>query len=145
MFKEKFARFGSFMIDMSIVNMFSQVFYMYLFGSSIYLTGTNLINDIGVALFYILLIIAVGVGYQAICYRFLKNSLGKQLMQLQYYHTDGSAVELPVLLRREFYKYYMMYATVLTYLPYSFIRLYMKESKTPYHEKITETYVTWRR
>ncbi|MGL4663146.1 MAG: RDD family protein [Culicoidibacterales bacterium] len=141
--KEKFARFGSFMIDMSIMNMFAQVLYIYVFGNSLYITRTNFLHDISVSLFYLLLLISVCVGYQAICYRFLKNSLGKQLLGLKYYHLNGSSLSFETLLRREFMKYYLIYVTVLMYLPYSFIRMYMKDSKPPYHEKITKTHVTW--
>lgn len=141
--REKFARFGSFMIDMSIINMFAQVLYFYFFISSVYLTRTDIIVDMSVALFYILLIIVVAVTYQAICYHFLKNSFGKQLMRIKYYHVSGEQLTIKTVLRRELIKYYMIYVTIFIYLPYSFIRLYQKVSRPPYHEKMTETHVTW--
>ena len=136
-----FIRTGSFVIDMSIINMFAQTLYKYIFGFYIHLSFNNLAHDIAVILFYLILMILIALAYQAICYRYIKNSLGKQLMQLQYYNLDGTNVTFKTLMKREFIKYYLIYATVLTYIPYSFFRMVMRNPKPTYHEKQTSTYV----
>ena len=136
-----FIRTGSFVIDMSIINMFAQTLYKYVFGFYIHLSFNNLAHDMAVILFYLILMILVALAYQAICYKYIKNSLGKQLMQLQYYNLDGTNVTFKTLMKREFIKYYLIYATVLTYIPYSFFRMIMKNPKPTYHEKKTSTCV----
>lgn len=43
-----FIRTGSFVIDMSIINMFAQTLYKYIFGFYIHLSFNNLAHDIAV-------------------------------------------------------------------------------------------------
>lgn len=146
MIREKYARFASFMIDMLIMQMFAQILFIYLLGPIIHLTFTNIVTDFVVVIFYMLLFIVIGIIYQSICFRFIHNSLGKQLMRLQYYHTDGTPLDLSTVIRREFLKYYLLYATVFVYGAYSLFRILMRSEKTyyPYHDKKMDTYVTWR-
>ena len=103
-----FIRTGSFVIDMSIINMFAQTLYKYVFGFYIHLSFNNLTHDMAVILFYLILMILVALAYQAICYKYIKNSLGKQIMQLQYYNLDGTIVTFKTLMKREFIKYYLI-------------------------------------
>lgn len=144
--KEKYARFASFMIDTLIIQMFTLVFYTYIFGAFIHLTFTNIIVDFIVVVFYMMLYIVIALCYQLICYKFLKNSLGKELMRIRYYYEDGSKPSLSEMLRREFIKYYLLYATFFVYGLYSFFRLIMRSETmfTPFHDRKANMYVTWR-
>ncbi len=136
-----FKRIGSFMIDMSIINMFSRVFYQYILGHFIHITKNNLVYDIFVALFYILIIMAIAIGYQLICYKFIKNSLGKELMQIKYYNSNGTDISLEVLVKREMIKYYLIYVTMLIYVPYSFLKMKVTKTDLSFHDKKTSTCV----
>lgn len=146
MIKEKYARFASFMIDTLIINMFAQVLFFYALVGFIHLTFTNIVVDFGVVLFYLLLMIVVSVVYQIICYRFIKNSLGKQLMRVQCYRNDGTALEMSEVMQRELMKYYLMYATLVIYAVYSFYRMIMRSEKEykPYHDRKMGTFVSWK-
>lgn len=146
MIKEKYARFAAFMIDAVIVNMFVQILFMYVFGAIAHLTFTNLLTDLAVIVFYMLLFVGVNVLYQMICFRFIQNSLGKQLMNIQYYHTDGTKADQVTVMKREFLKAYLLYATLFIYGFYSFFRIVMRSEKqfVPYHDQKLQTYVTWK-
>lgn len=146
MIREKYARFAAFVIDAVIVNMFVQILYIYVLGAFVHFTFTNLLVDIAVVIFYMLLFVGVGTLYQVTCYRFIQNSLGKQLMNLQYYSVDGTKADSVTVMKREFLKSYLLYATLTVYGLYSFFRIIMRSEKvyTPYHDKRMETYVTWK-
>lgn len=146
MIREKYARFASFMIDTLIINMFAQVLYFFVFAQIVHLTFSNIFIDLGVVLFYLLLMLTVSITYQVVCYRFIQNSLGKQLMRLQYYFSDGSRLELSDVIRREMTKYYLMYATVIVYAVYSYYRLIIRSEKQylPYHDRKHNTFVSWK-
>lgn len=144
--KEKYARFASFMIDTLIINMFAQVFFFYLLVGFVHLTFTNIVVDFGVVLFYLLYMIFISLVYQIVCYRFIRNSLGKQLMRLQYYYNDGTRLEMSELIQRELTKYYLLYATIVIYAVYSFYRMIMRSEKEykPYHDRKIGTFVSWK-
>lgn len=129
------------MIDFSIINLFSQVLMNYVFIRYIHLTFTNIIKDISVTFFYIVLIIFVAILYQIIAHKFLGNSLGKELLQLQYYMTNGGKVDRNTLLRREMMKYYLFYATFGIYGLYSYYKILRNSEYLPYHSAKTDTYV----
>lgn len=146
MIKERYARFAAFMIDAVIVNMFVRILFQYIFVQYVYFTFTNIFADIATVIFYMLLFVGVNVLYQLVCFRLIQNSLGKQLLGLRYYIGNGMKIDQVTLMRREFIKQYLLYATLLTYGLYSFFRIVMRSEKqyVPYHDRKMGTYVTWK-
>lgn len=140
--KTAFFRFGAFMIDMSIINMFSRILYMYILAPYIHLTHNIFLNFVA-GVTSILIIIFMGVLYQYICFRLIHNSLGKELLRLRYVREDNKPITVNQLLRREFLKYYMLYATILLYIPYGFYVTHVRQEQM-YHEKKSGLYTVQR-
>lgn len=136
-------RIGSFVIDFTIVGMFTRIIesaLFFLLGNAYSISYESLSHDYFIAYISLGLTIAVAVGYNVGCYHFFKFPLGKMLMTLKVYNHRGRRVSTKEYAKREFYKFIYLYATLGLYAPYQFFRYVVKKEQT-FHERQTNTYI----
>ncbi|WOO87460.1 RDD family protein [Mollicutes bacterium LVI A0039] len=132
-------RIGSYIIDLSVISMISQIIFGFL-GTSFKLTGTNIYIDILIIYGFLIFAVLVAVTYNVACYHYFKYPLGKLLMGIKVLNHRQRRVSTRVYAKREFNKYFYMYATLCLYLPYQFIR-YVLPHKQTYHERQSNTHI----
>lgn len=128
-------RLGSFIIDISVIGMFSRVIYMFI-GSFYILSGTRFVEDIVVVFLYLLTNIIIAVVYQLIFYKLFKQSFGRRVMNIKLEKVNGKHVDLNVLAKREICKYTYLYASLGLYGIYQYI-INVCRCKPVFHDEIT--------
>ncbi len=132
-------RIGSYVIDLSVISMFTQVVY-FVIGDKLILTSTNLLIDIIIMYVYLLINVAVAVGYNYICYKYFKYPLGKLLLSIKVLDGKNKRVHTKSYVTRECYKYTFIYATLGLYIPYQFF-MYVIRDKDVFHDRIIKTHI----
>lgn len=133
----KWRRIGAFMINTSIIGMFFQLFSSITLNYISY-SMQNIVYDFFVVVFYFCMYVFIAVGFETICFRLLKNSFGHSILSLKVCNIDGTILSQSVFIRREFFKYYMLFATLGLYGVYSFYCIVTK--KQLFHDKKFETF-----
>ncbi len=134
-------RIGAFVIDFSVISMILEILLSSNFIAPVFtLTLTNLLVDFSKLVLYLLLSILVAVGYNVVCYKFFKYPLGKLLMNIKVLDENGQRVTVKSYFNREWTKYFYIFATLGTYLPYQFFMKVVKEKQT-LHEKKSDTFI----
>ncbi len=136
---QKWRRIGTFVIDNAVVSMFYQIIAVF-FSFYIYFTLSNIIIDMFVLIFYIVLYIAVAMLYNFLSYKYAKWPLGKMILRVHVLGNDGQRLSTKMYMKREFLKYYLMFLTLFLYYFYS-IYLVIFKNKQSYHEKKTNSYI----
>lgn len=132
-------RIGAYVIDLSIIGMFSQLAFS-LIGHWFILTGTNLLVDVLMIYLFLMFSVGIAVGYNVLCYHYFKFPLGKLLMGIKVYNHRKRRVSTKDYALREFNKYVFMYATIGLYAPYQFIR-YVWPKKQTFHDRQANTHI----
>ncbi|UKA26280.1 RDD family protein [Photobacterium damselae subsp. damselae] len=153
-FALKYKRIGTFLIDLSIVQMFVMVAqYLYL-GIIAYIskgTGAKIsLNDamalptlLALIIGIMMLFIGIYMGYQWLCFRLLGTSLSRYLLSVKVVSTDGKTLTKERYLKREFNKIYLCVATLGLYALYSGAQ-FLAFSHLPWHDKKNHTTVVSR-
>lgn len=131
-------RIGSYIIDLSIISMFSQVIFGLLPG--VQLTGSDLLTDILIIYGFLAVSILIAVSYNVLAYRFFNYPLGKLLLSIKVLDEDGNRVSTRLYAKRELNKYVYMYATLGLYIPYQFIK-YIWPKKQTFHDRLVNTHI----
>ncbi|BBC39325.1 RDD family protein [Photobacterium damselae subsp. piscicida] len=160
-FALKYKRIGTFLIDLSIVQMFVMVAQDLYLGIIAYIskgTGAKIsLNDamalptllaliIGIMMLFIgimMLFIGIYMGYQWLCFRLLGTSLSRYLLSVKVVSTDGKTLTKERYLKREFNKIYLCVATLGLYALYSGAQ-FLAFSHLPWHDKKNHTTVVSR-
>lgn len=150
-FNLKFKRVGTFMIDLSIVQMFTviakEIYVAVLLYSSQqasfefslnadYALPTLLLIMIGV----MLILVAVYMGYHALCYKLLGNSLSRYFLSLKVESLHSTPLDKKHYLKREFDKIYLTVATLGLYPLYAGAQ-FLAHGNPPWHDKKYQTQV----
>lgn len=132
-------RIGAYVIDLSIISMFSQIIF-YLIGSLFILTGTNLLLDVFKMFAFLITAVLIAVGYNVFCYNYFRFPLGKLMMGIKVLNHRGRRVSTKDYALREFNKFIYTYATLGLYVPYQFIK-YVWPKKQTFHERQSNTHI----
>ncbi len=132
-------RIGAFVIDLSVISMFLEIMYRFI-APIVTLTYSNILVDLMRVILYLLVCVFVSVGYNLVCYRFFKFSLGKLLMNIKILDESGERVTQKRIFIREFNKYIYIYATLGLYVPFQFIMNVVKKKQT-FHDKQGDTHI----
>lgn len=138
MLKYYWRRIGAFVIDMSIISMFTRIILSFIY-PIFQLTVSNLGIDFIKSIGYLLFLIFVAVLYNMICYRFFKFTLGKLLLSVKVLKENKERATMKQYFIREWNKFFLIYATVGIYVIYQFFAKVTKQKQT-YHELVSETY-----
>ncbi|EGD2940136.1 RDD family protein [Salmonella enterica] len=149
----KYCRIGAFMIDMAIVQMFTQlahnVFIMILklLALKRYLIlpfSNNLALPLLLFICVILLLIFTGlfVIYHWICFRCLGVSLGKWILGLNVMDTNGYSLSLTSYTKREYEKV-ALFTTSLTFYGLYSIAQFITFSREPLHGRRSNSVVSF--
>ncbi|MGB2079668.1 MAG: RDD family protein [Vibrio sp.] len=147
----KYKRAGAFIIDMSIVQMFALVAKeIYLGVLSLTSQGVgfqfSLNDDLALPMLLLmmigimLIVIGVYMGYHALCYKLLGNSLSRYFLSLQVVSVHERELDKKHYLKREFDKIYLTVATLGLYALYAGAQ-YLTHSNPPWHDKKYQTQV----
>ncbi|BAX53575.1 RDD family protein [Photobacterium damselae subsp. piscicida] len=146
-FALKYKRIGTFLIDLSIVQMFVMVAQDLYLGIIAYIskgTGAKIsLNDAMALPTLLALIIGIYMGYQWLCFRLLGTSLSRYLLSVKVVSTDGKTLTKERYLKREFNKIYLCVATLGLYALYSGAQ-FLAFSHLPWHDKKNHTTVVSR-
>lgn len=134
-------RFGAAVIDLFTVQMFGTLAYgiLVFFGAPIALERTNIVKDFAIVYLMIAFLIFAAVMYNYLCYRFFSNTFGKMVMRVKVVDDKDFPVDANVLLKREFYKWFMFYATMSLYGLYVVYNIV--NYKEMYHDKKAGTHI----
>ncbi len=132
-------RVGAFVIDMSVINMFSEVVYP-LFDNVIALTYSNILVDLLKIFINILIFIVVAITYNVVTYKYFKYPLGKLLMGVVVLDLNNERISVKKYFIREYNKYIFIYATLGLYIPYQFLFKLLKKKQT-FHDEQVDTQV----
>ncbi|MCG3844610.1 RDD family protein [Photobacterium damselae] len=153
-FALKYKRIGTFLIDLSIVQMFVMVAQDLYLGIIAYIskgTGAKIsLNDamalptlLALIIGIMMLFIGIYMGYQWLCFRLLGTSLSRYLLSVKVVSTDGKTLTRERYLKREFNKIYLCVATLGLYALYSGAQ-FLAFSHLPWHDKKNHTTVVSR-
>lgn len=153
-FALKYKRIGTFLIDLSIVQMFVMVAQDLYLGIIAYIskgTGAKIsLNDamalptlLALIIGIMMLFIGIYMGYQWLCFRLLGTSLSRYLLSVKVVSTDGKTLIKERYLKREFNKIYLCVATLGLYALYSGAQ-FLTFSHLPWHDKKNHTTVVSR-
>ncbi|HIF9501551.1 TPA: RDD family protein [Photobacterium damselae] len=153
-FALKYKRIGTFLIDLSIVQMFVMVAQDLYLGIIAYIskgTGAKIsLNDVmalptllALIIGIMMLFIGIYMGYQWLCFRLLGTSLSRYLLSVKVVSTDGKTLTKERYLKREFNKIYLCVATLGLYALYSGAQ-FLAFSHLPWHDKKNHTTVVSR-
>ncbi|ENO8808421.1 TPA: RDD family protein [Photobacterium damselae] len=153
-FALKYKRIGTFLIDLSIVQMFVMVAQDLYLGIIAYIskgTGAKIsLNDamalptlLALIIGIMMLFIGIYMGYQWLCFRLLGTSLSRYLLSVKVVSTDGKTLTKERYLKREFNKIYLCVATLGLYALYSGAQ-FLAFSHLPWHDKKNYTTVVSR-
>ncbi|ARR49672.1 hypothetical protein ETN89_10915 [Photobacterium damselae subsp. damselae] len=153
-FALKYKRIGTFLIDLSIVQMFVMVAQDLYLGIIAYIskgTGAKIsLNDamalptlLALIIGIMMLFIGIYMGYQWLCFRLLGTSLSRYLLSVKVVSTDGKTLIKERYLKREFNKIYLCVATLGLYALYSGAQ-FLAFSHLPWHDKKNHTTVVSR-
>ncbi|WIH28017.1 RDD family protein [Photobacterium damselae] len=153
-FALKYKRIGTFLIDLSIVQMFVMVAQDLYLGIIAYIskgTGAKIsLNDamalptlFALIIGIMMLFIGIYMGYQWLCFRLLGTSLSRYLLSVKVVSTDGKTLTKERYLKREFNKIYLCVATLGLYALYSGAQ-FLAFSHLPWHDKKNHTTVVSR-
>ncbi|MGR5280436.1 RDD family protein [Photobacterium damselae] len=153
-FALKYKRIGTFLIDLSIVQMFVMVAQDLYLGIIAYIskgTGAKIsLNDamalptlLALIIGIMMLFIGIYMGYQWLCFRLLGTSLSRYLLSVKVVSTDGKTLTKERYLKREFNKIYLCVATLGLYAFYSGAQ-FLAFSHLPWHDKKNHTTVVSR-
>ncbi|ELV7516114.1 RDD family protein [Photobacterium damselae] len=153
-FALKYKRIGTFLIDLSIVQMFVMVAQDLYLGIIAYIskgTGAKIsLNDamalptlLALIIGIMMLFIGIYMGYQWVCFRLLGTSLSRYLLSVKVVSTDGKTLTKERYLKREFNKIYLCVATLGLYALYSGAQ-FLAFSHLPWHDKKNHTTVVSR-
>ncbi|AWK81502.1 TPA: RDD family protein [Photobacterium damselae] len=153
-FALKYKRIGTFLIDLSIVQMFVMVAQDLYLGIIAYIskgTGAKIsLNDamalptlLALIIGIMMLFIGIYMGYQWLCFRLLGTSLSRYLLSVKVVSTDGKTLTKERYLKREFNKIYLCVATLGLYALYSGAQ-FLAFSHLPWHDKKNHTTVVSR-
>ncbi len=132
-------RIGAFIIDLSIISMFSKIIFQFI-APVVTLTNSNIVIDFIKVIIYLLVVILISTGYNVGCYRFFKYPLGKLLMNIKVLDENGERVTNKKYFLREWNKYVYIYATMGLYIPVQFIINVVRE-KQCFHDKQSDTHI----
>lgn len=147
----KYRRAGAFIIDMSIVQMFALVakeVYLSIVSTVSHGIGFNFSLNDNIALPVLLLwmigmmliVIGIYMGYHALCYKLLGNSLSRYFLSLKVESRHQVEFDRSHYLKREFDKIFMTIATLGFYALYAGAQ-YIAHSNPPWHDKKYQTQV----
>ncbi|BDR33875.1 hypothetical protein PDY_09230 [Photobacterium damselae subsp. damselae] len=153
-FALKYKRIGTFLIDLSIVQMFVMVAQDLYLGIIAYIskgTGAKIsLNDamalptlLALIIGIMMLFIGIYMGYQWLCFRLLGTSLSRYLLSVKVVSTDGKTLTKERYLKRELNKIYLCVATLGLYALYSGAQ-FLAFSHLPWHDKKNHTTVVSR-
>ncbi|KAB1181837.1 RDD family protein [Photobacterium damselae] len=153
-FALKYKRIGTFLIDLSIVQMFVMVAQDLYLGIIAYIskgTGAKIsLNDamalptlLALIIGIMMLFIGIYMGYHWLCFRLLGTSLSRYLLSVKVVSTDGKTLTKERYLKREFNKIYLCVATLGLYALYSGAQ-FLAFSHLPWHDKKNHTTVVSR-
>ncbi|MGL4861208.1 MAG: RDD family protein [Enterobacteriaceae bacterium] len=144
-------RAGSFVIDVAVAQMFAQLLIKLLAGVGLYVLsrygGGFSLNSAfalpALLLLYVsqlLLFIAIFVGYHAICFRFLHNSMSRYFLHLKVISTSEDELTRSRYLKREFEKITLSLVTLGLYAFYSGAQ-FLTFGRPPWHDIRNQTQV----
>ena len=153
-FALKYKRIGTFLIDLSIVQIFVMVAQDLYLGIIAYIskgTGAKIsLNDamalptlLALIIGIMMLFIGIYMGYQWLCFRLLGTSLSRYLLSVKVVSTDGKTLIKERYLKREFNKIYLCVATLGLYALYSGAQ-FLAFSHLPWNDKKNHTTVVSR-
>lgn len=134
-------RIGSSVIDFFTVQMFGTLMYGFLvwLGAPIALTRTNIVLDLVIVYFAIIFLIFAATAYHYVTFRFFRGTLGKLILRVNIVDKKDKRISNELLLKREFQKWFLFYATLGLYGVYC--AYCIMKRKRMYHENKTDTYI----